>query len=406
MKGHFYKPRCKCAGKKTKKCSCGATWSYILDIGTDPKTGKRKQKKKGGFKTKTAAQEAAAEFIYEFNQGAYVKESDVTFEEFTHEWLAIYEGTGNVKESTIRVRKHEIKRLLDYFAKLKLKDITRKRYQDALIDLVKREYAQNTIDGAHRTGRMIFKKALEMEILKKDPTEFTHVPRKQKTIEELEGNKDLPNYLEKQELKQFLSTTKHMGLDQDYLIFITLAYTGLRAGELCALKWRDVDFDEQTISITKTYYNPTNNKKAYKLLTPKTSTSVRVIDVDEAVINELKHHQAFQKKVIMRHRDTYHYQDFILTSIKDPAGYPLYIKKIENRMARLLKLSGLNTELTPHSLRHTHTSLLAEAGVGLPQIMERLGHKDEDTTKNVYSHVTKEMKKEASQKFKELMENL
>lgn len=75
-------------------------------------------------------------------------------------------------------------------------------------------------------------------------------------------------------------------------------------------------------------------------------------------------------------------------------------------MRRLLKIAELNPELPPHSLRHTHTSLLAEAGVSLPQIMERLGHKDEDTTKHVYLHVTKEMKKEASQKFKELMENL
>ncbi len=61
---------------------------------------------------------------------------------------------------------------------------------------------------------------------------------------------------------------------------------------------------------------------------------------------------------------------------------------------------------TPHSLSHTHTSLLAEIRVSLPQIMERLGHKDEDTTKNVYLHVTKEMKKEASQKFGELMRSL
>lgn len=75
-------------------------------------------------------------------------------------------------------------------------------------------------------------------------------------------------------------------------------------------------------------------------------------------------------------------------------------------MKRLLNLADLNTKLTPHSLRHTHTSLLAQTEVSLPQIMERLGHKDEDTTKNIYLHVTKEMKKEASQKFKELMENL
>jgi integrase len=96
-----------------------------------------------------------------------------------------------------------------------------------------------------------------------------------------------------------------------------------------------------------------------------------------------------------------------LASIEEELpGYPLYIKKIENRMRRLLKIAKLNPELTPHLLRHTHTSLLAQAGVSLPQIKERLGHKGEDTTKNVYLHVTKEMKKEASQKFKELMRSL
>ncbi|MCP3742485.1 tyrosine-type recombinase/integrase [Rossellomorea sp. BNER] len=129
--------------------------------------------------------------------------------------------------------------------------------------------------------------------------------------------------------------------------------------------------------------------------------------MDETVINELKDHKSIQKKAIMRHRDIYHNNDFIFTHMDDETpGYPLYIKKIENRMNRLLKVAGLNINLTPRSLRHTHTSLLAQAGVGLPQIMERLGHKDEDTTKNIYLHVTKEMKKEASQKFKELMENL
>jgi integrase len=75
-------------------------------------------------------------------------------------------------------------------------------------------------------------------------------------------------------------------------------------------------------------------------------------------------------------------------------------------MARLLKLAGLNAALTPHSLRHTHTSLLAEAGVPLQEIMDRLGHKDDTTTKQVYLHVTKTRKKEASQKFGELMRNL
>lgn len=75
-------------------------------------------------------------------------------------------------------------------------------------------------------------------------------------------------------------------------------------------------------------------------------------------------------------------------------------------MKRLLQLANLNPELTPYSLRHTHTSLLAEVGVALEQIMDRLGHSDHQITKDVYLYVTQEMKKEASQKFSELMRSL
>ncbi|MDT2291638.1 Arm DNA-binding domain-containing protein [Paenibacillus larvae] len=112
MKGHFYKPNCKCPGKKTKKCSCGATWSYIIDVGINPNTGKRKQKKKGGFKTKTEAQEAAALLVAELSQGTYVEEKNNTFEEYAKEWLSEYQATGTVKISTVRIRKKGIKLLL------------------------------------------------------------------------------------------------------------------------------------------------------------------------------------------------------------------------------------------------------------------------------------------------------
>lgn len=79
---------------------------------------------------------------------------------------------------------------------------------------------------------------------------------------------------------------------------------------------------------------------------------------------------------------------------------------VELRMKRLLKLAELNLELSPHSLRHTHTSLLAEAGASLEQIMDRLGHADDEITRMIYLHITKPKKKEASQMFAELMRNL
>ncbi|CAN7768107.1 tyrosine-type recombinase/integrase [Paenibacillus sp. LjRoot153] len=393
---------------QTKKCSCGASWSYMVNVGIDPQTGRRKQKKKGGFNSKSDAETAASIMVAELSQGTYIEEKNISFEKFAVEWLIGYQGTGKVKISTVRLRQHEISRLMPYFSKLKMRDITKKRYQDALHDLKASGYADNTIDGVHRTGRMIFKRAVELEVIKNDPTEYSIVPKIQKTVVKLEQEVEVPKYMEGGELKRFLRTAEESGLDGDYAIFLTLAYTGLRAGELCALKWRDIDFTKHTISITKTYYNPKNNIKEYQLLPPKTKTSKRTIDVDEIVISELEKLRAEQKTVKMRYRKSYHDHDFVFVKTdEENAGYPEYIKQIENRMARLLKISGLNPKLTPHSLRHTHTSLLAAHGdVSLETIMARLGHKDDDTTKSVYLHVTKPKKKEASHKFGELMRSL
>lgn len=402
MKGHFYRRGCTC---NKKRCTCGSTWSFIIDIGRDPSTGKRKQKTKGGFRTKQEAEAAAAELIYEINQGMYVQEKNVVFKDFASEWLLMYSEKNNVKPGTIRIRQHEINKLLPYFSLLKLKDITAKNYQDTLNDLKEKGYADNTLDGVHRTGRMIFKKAIEMRLIKNDPTEFAYLKKDRKTVEELE-KQEIPKYMEKEELASLLQTAATKGLDMDYLIFLTLSYTGMRAGELVALKWKDIDFDEQTISITKTYYNPTNNTLEYQLVPPKTRKSKRVIVVDKEVIAAFKKHMLAQKKVQEYYGKSYLDEGFIFAKKEKQPGYPIFIKTVENRMARLLKLAGLSPELTPHSLRHTHTSLLAEAKVGLEEIMDRLGHCDDDTTKNVYLHVTKEMKKEASHKFAQLMRNL
>ena len=406
MEGHFYKPNCKCP-KDAKKCICGATWSYIVDIGVDPKTGKRKQDKKGGYKTKKTAQLACGLVIQGVEQGTYIKESEIIFEAFTKDWLTYYKNTGKAKKkSTIRVREIEIERIKNFFAKLKLKDVTRKQYQDALINLKEKGFSESSIIGAHTTGRMIFKKAVELELIKKDPTQYAIVPKTVKTIEELEEEDEILKYLEKDELSIFLQTAKNRGLDKDYLTFLFLSYTGMRVGELCALKWKDIDFIEGSVNITKTYYNPTNKTIAYELLPPKTKASKRKISIDEVVLEELKRHKANQNIVLMKNRSTYYDKDFIFARTANLHGYPEHINSVERHMRSLLKKAGLNTAITPHSLRHTHTSLLAEAGVSLPEIMERLGHEDAKTTTRVYRHTTKTMKKEASRKFSELMKSL
>ncbi|MDY0395487.1 tyrosine-type recombinase/integrase [Virgibacillus halophilus] len=101
----------------------------------------------------------------------------------------------------------------------------------------------------------------------------------------------------------------------------------------------------------------------------------------------------------------YHNEKFIFVTSRY-ADYPIYPKIIQQRMARILKLAKLNEELTPHSLRHTHTSLLAEAGVSIERIMERQGHSDDETTKQVYLHTTDAVRKQDAKKFGNLIKNV
>ena len=404
MKGYFRRRGCTC---NKKKCTCGALWSYTVDVGRDPVTNKRKQKTASGFRTKAEAEEAANQLIYELNSGTYIEESDITFNKFVERWFPVYEQTHNVKPSTVRTRQCEARRLMSHLKNHKMKEITRSMYQQALINLKDSGLTDNTLSNTHACGRMIFQSAMEQELIKADPTQYAKLPKTRKTVEELEQERPLPKFLEKEELNQFLNATKEYGLLLDYEIFLTLAYTGMRVGELLALKWKDLDVSQQTISITKTYFSPKNNTVEYKLLTPKTNKSWRTVDLDPIVIKALLDHKAVQNRIKMQHMDVYHDKDFIFAKIeKLHYGYPLSIMQVENRMRRALRIAGLNTKLTPHSLRHTHTSLLAAAGVGLEEIMERLGHADDAITRHIYLHITKDKKKEAVQKFSSFMNSL
>lgn len=403
----YYRKRgCKCPNKK--KCNCEAKWSFTMEGPRDPVTDERKQITRSGFATKGEAQQAAAMVLHEVTKGTHISETDMSFKDFAlNVWLKEYAESGHVKESSVRVRKHETGLFLKSFERIPIKNVTKKMYQNALNEMKKRDLADNTISGAHGTGRMIFKRAIEYDMLKADPTEFARLPRTKKTVEDIENEHEIPKYLEKEDLVRFLAAAQEHGLDGDYEAFLTLAYTGIRVGELVVLRRSDVDFEEGIITITKTYYNPTNNAVKYSLMTPKTAKSKRNIEVEPNVLRALQGYIAKQNAFKMAVRNRYYDKDYIFASRNENhPGYPIFIKTVENRMARLLKLADLNQSLTPHSLRHTHTSLLAEAGVPLEDIMDRLGHQDDRTTKSVYLHVTKTRKKEASKKFGELLRNL
>ncbi|HEY2492776.1 MAG TPA: tyrosine-type recombinase/integrase [Paenibacillus sp.] len=81
-------------------------------------------------------------------------------------------------------------------------------------------------------------------------------------------------------------------------------------------------------------------------------------------------------------------------------GYPFNVQHIRNRMKRIINNTSITKHATPHIFRHTFVSMLAEAGVDLNTIMQRVGHENEKTTLNIYTHVTRKMQKNADLKIK------
>ena len=155
--------------------------------------------------------------------------------------------------------------------------------------------------------------------------------------------------------------------------------------------------------VTKTLYNPNNNFEGYQLLTPKTNGSVRTIKIDNHLVTLLKKHRKKQNEIKLKNRLIYKDSGFIFA--RDD-GHPQLRKVIETRLKRLLNKSGIEKNITPHSFRHTHTSLLIEARVGIKEIQQRLGHTDINTTMNIYAHMTANIEEKASQQFSKLMKDL
>lgn len=382
-----------------KKRSNGK-WMYTVSLGIDPLTKKQKQKTKSGFATKKEAMAAARIVEAEVENGAFINETKMTFEAFTGDWINAY--AQNAKISSVRARNKEMKHFISVWGPYPLKKITKQMYQKKILEL-SQKYSRNYLVGIHACGRMIFNYAVELDLIKTNPTESVQLPKYQPKIEDIENQKEDIKFLEKEELARFLRLTASDGLEMDSLIFTTLSYTGLRIGELLALKWSDFDEYKGSLRVTKTLYNPRNNITEYVLLPPKTSGSVRTIRIDEQLVKMLKRHEVKQKEIKLKKGQNYTDNQFIFARND---GHPQLRKVVEIRLKRVLKKAKITKNITPHSFRHTHTSLLIEAGVGVKEIQQRLGHTDINTTMNIYAHMTANMEEKASHQFSKLMKDL
>ncbi|WP_238508581.1 tyrosine-type recombinase/integrase [Staphylococcus epidermidis] len=375
-------------------------WRYRISLGKNAETGKYEYISKTGFKRKSDAKHQAEMIERQLRNGEYIAPSSSTFKQVADDWLSQY--ANDVKVSSVRAREKAIQHAIEHFNTKPIQTINKHDYQ-RFVDDMSTQYSKNYVDSIVASTNMIFKYAHEMRLIKVSPSEGIKRPKKKVSVEELEDSEIHKKFLEKDELFQFLEVAKnHHSPQNSFEVFTTLAYTGMRAGELLALKWSDIDFENNIISITKTYYNPNNNKKHYQILTPKTESSIGKISVDPHVIQLLKDYKVNVQDTWKN--ELYVDNNFVFTDVN---GYPLVIKKLSTWIQAIMKKTDItNKHISTHSFRHTHCALLIEAGVHIKEIQERLRHKDINTTMNIYAKITNSYKKDASHKFSQLMKNV
>ena len=198
--------------------------------------------------------------------------------------------------------------------------------------------------------------------------------------------RDREKYLSRTELNEFLAAlaqiNKHISMICEFQ-----ALTGLRIGELLALRLCDYDKSKNEIDVNATLCGSGSMKNA-KRIAPKNVYSIRRVSLDDRATNIINYFIT-AKKARELWKSKFSTNDYIFVT---DGGKPYDTHYIN----RTIKKVDFHKHITTHTFRHTHISLLAEADVPLKAIMERVGHNEPRTTLSVYTHVTDEMKKEVN----------
>ncbi|MFL2136475.1 site-specific integrase [Ruoffia sp. FAM 24228] len=177
------------------------------------------------------------------------------------------------------------------------------------------------------------------------------------------------------------------------VMFRLLAFAGLRRGELMALKWKDIDEVNNTLKIERVLAEGINGSV---FQSPKNNTSKRTISLDKTTMETLKDWRITQQRELLKlGYNTNKPEQFVFANDENKH---LNLYYIGTALTRVLKKHDL-PHITTHGFRHTHCSLLFEAGLDMQEVKDRLGHSNIQTTMNVYAHVTQNRRDEVADKF-------
>ena len=361
-------------------------------LGVDSITGKKvKTTITGRTKKEVKAKAQQAQSNFKANGSTVFKRVKVTtYRELTDLWLENYQMT--VKPQTLVSTRQFLKNhILPVFGDMQLDKIHIAHIQSWVNKLA---FKIVNYGVAASINKRILQYGVSMQLIPFNPAREVILPRPQK------AGANRIKFIDKEDLKTFLDYMERLAPTAynyyyDSVLYKLLLATGCRYGEAVALEWSDIDFDSATISITKTY-----NRIVKQVGTPKSKAGIRTISIDNKTILMLKQYRNRQRQAFME--------------IGSPAPALVFsttISQYPNSDARTKSLryrckeAGI-PQFTFHAFRHTHASLLLNAGIGYKELQHRLGHATLAMTMDTYSHLSKEKEKEAVLYYEKALQNL
>ena len=343
--------------------------------------------------------------------GVKADKNNLTINDLYNSWVQLKRG---LKDNTFSNYKYMYTMFVEPdFGKRKIVDLKRSDIRSFYNYLADERHVQiNTIDCIHTVLHQVLELGVEDDYLRYNPSD--NALKELKKARNFESTKRRALTVPEQELfEDYLS--KQGQYHRWYPIFIIMLWTGMRVGEVTGLRWCDIDLEDDTISVNHTlvYYDKRNDERCtFAINTPKTAAGERIIPMLPKVKEAFLMEKQYQKECGLESRAVVDgYRDFIFINRFGNVQHQGTLNKALSRIVRdcnfeiLDKPHKKDTVILPkfsnHSLRHTFTTRMCEAGVNLKVMQEILGHADAETTMDIYAEATKELKKSELYSFAE-----
>lgn len=343
--------------------------------------------------------------------GVKVDKNNLTVNDMYNSWIQLKRG---LKENTFSNYKYMYKMFVEPdFGKNRITDLKHSDVRGFYNFLAEEKHVQiNTIDSIHTVLHQVLEIAVEDDYLRYNPSDNALKELKKAVNFEVEKRRAL-TVSEQEIFEAFLR--KKGQYHRWYPVFTVMLWTGMRVGEITGLRWCDIDLEEGSINVNHTlvYFDKRAEERCtFAINTTKTKAGERSIPMLPKVKEAFLMEKEYQRECGVKSESVVDgYRDFIFVNRFGNVQHQGTLNKALRRIIRDCNFEILDKnkqndviilpKFSNHSLRHTFTTRMCEAGVNIKAMQEILGHADAETTMDIYAEATKELKKSELINFEE-----